>query len=207
MADFNWTPAAIEALRRLVKDGESSGYAAEALSREFGGYATRNAVVGKATRLGLHFHSVQNTRKIRRAKKPVSLAATEPAPQPTASSEPARLEPTHLPTIAMSNPIAPRVPPEKALAAPAPVIAPIADVAIQESKRVKLFDLTDGACRWPIGTPGSDDFHFCGAGGASLAAGRPYCGQHARIGYTTPEKAKRASAEWREKHRKAARAA
>lgn len=30
-------------------------------------------------------------------------------------------------------------------------------------------------CRWPVGDPRRDDFHFCGA---TKAVGRPYCEHH-----------------------------
>jgi GcrA cell cycle regulator len=38
-----------------------------------------------------------------------------------------------------------------------------------------LLDLEHHDCRWPIGEPRSDDFHFCGE---PQAAGRPYCAHH-----------------------------
>jgi len=40
-----------------------------------------------------------------------------------------------------------------------------------------LFELTENACRWPLGTPGEADFCFCG--GKALE-GLPYCGFHSR---------------------------
>ena len=46
-----------------------------------------------------------------------------------------------------------------------------------------LFELTNGSCRWPHGQPGTKTFHFCGAPGADLAGGRPYCERHARRAY------------------------
>lgn len=46
---------------------------------------------------------------------------------------------------------------------------------------ISLFDLTNSTCRWPSGTVGSPDFHFCGAGGADLIASRPYCREHTRM--------------------------
>ena len=43
-----------------------------------------------------------------------------------------------------------------------------------------LFELTNDSCRWPHGQPGTQAFHFCGAPGADLEGGRPYCERHAR---------------------------
>jgi GcrA cell cycle regulator len=46
-----------------------------------------------------------------------------------------------------------------------------------------LLQLTKQSCRWPIGEPGAPDFHFCGAPGADLERGMPYCADHARLAY------------------------
>src|SRR5580700_7280900 len=46
-----------------------------------------------------------------------------------------------------------------------------------------LFELTNDSCRWPHGQPGTKAFHFCGAPGADLEGGRPYCERHARRAY------------------------
>jgi GcrA cell cycle regulator len=52
-----------------------------------------------------------------------------------------------------------------------------------------LLELTNDSCRWPHGRPGSMRFFFCGAQGADLDAGIPYCPLHARrafLGYEGP---------------------
>jgi GcrA cell cycle regulator len=46
-----------------------------------------------------------------------------------------------------------------------------------------LFELTNHSCRWPHGQPGTKTFHFCGAPGADLEGGRPYCERHMRRAY------------------------
>ena len=48
---------------------------------------------------------------------------------------------------------------------------------------LSLLELTNHTCRWPHGRPGSERFHFCGAPGADLEAGMPYCAVHARRAY------------------------
>jgi GcrA cell cycle regulator len=35
-------------------------------------------------------------------------------------------------------------------------------------------------CCWPIGEPGTPDFHFCDA---EARAGKPYCANHAQLAY------------------------
>ena len=69
-------------------------------------------------------------------------------------------------------------PPSKHRAKPAaPAMAP----AMAPGKT--LFELTNDSCRWPHGQPGTKAFHFCGAPGADLEGGRPYCERHARRAY------------------------
>ena len=58
---------------------------------------------------------------------------------------------------------------------------PAAPAAMPSGKT--LFELTNGSCRWPHGQPGTKTFHFCGAPGADLEGGRPYCERHARRAY------------------------
>ena len=47
-----------------------------------------------------------------------------------------------------------------------------------------LLELTNDSCRWPNGHPGKPNFFYCGAPGADLEGGRPYCAQHARRAYS-----------------------
>lgn len=58
----------------------------------------------------------------------------------------------------------------------------LADRAPVKRKTCALDDLTNDTCRWPIGDPLADNFHFCGAQ-ADLAAGRSYCAAHHRLAY------------------------
>ncbi len=47
-------------------------------------------------------------------------------------------------------------------------------------KVVTLLDLTDRMCKWPIGHPGEQDFHFCGK---NSEPGMPYCAKHCAEAY------------------------
>jgi GcrA cell cycle regulator len=52
-----------------------------------------------------------------------------------------------------------------------------------------LLELENGDCRWPIGDPGSDKFHFCGEPGADVEQDIPYCAHHMKRAYVgTPPK-------------------
>jgi GcrA cell cycle regulator len=43
-----------------------------------------------------------------------------------------------------------------------------------------LLELSEQRCRWPINTPGADDFCFCGN---TPVEGLPYCTGHTRLAY------------------------
>jgi GcrA cell cycle regulator len=45
---------------------------------------------------------------------------------------------------------------------------------------VSMAELKDRMCRWPIGDPREDNFHFCGL---ESVTGLPYCPEHSRIAY------------------------
>jgi GcrA cell cycle regulator len=49
-----------------------------------------------------------------------------------------------------------------------------------------LLELTNSCCRWPHGRPGAANFFFCGAPGADLELGMPYCPRHAQRAYAQP---------------------
>jgi GcrA cell cycle regulator len=50
-----------------------------------------------------------------------------------------------------------------------------------------LLELNNETCRWPHGRPGTDKFFFCGAVGADLERGVPYCPRHMRRAYPAVE--------------------
>ena len=66
---------------------------------------------------------------------------------------------------------------------PVVAVAPAAPAAPAMASGKTLFELTNDSCRWPHGQPGTKTFHFCGAPGADLEGGRPYCERHARRAY------------------------
>ena len=48
------------------------------------------------------------------------------------------------------------------------------------SRRLELTQLTERTCKWPIGDPLNDDFHFCGNESPDNS---PYCTYHQRLAY------------------------
>ena len=65
------------------------------------------------------------------------------------------------------------------------------DLALHElliQHALQMANLKPNQCRWPIGDPDSDNFHFCGE---TVFAGKPYCYEHCRQAYQfTPPKKK-----------------
>ena len=55
-----------------------------------------------------------------------------------------------------------------------------AETELETPPRVTSLELTERMCRWPIGHPGEQGFHFCGK---QRLAGRSYCSQHCGLAY------------------------
>ena len=51
-------------------------------------------------------------------------------------------------------------------------------------EKLSIFQLTEQTCKWPIGDPGQEDFHFCGHDSLDNL---PYCEYHAGVAYQAPE--------------------
>jgi GcrA cell cycle regulator len=51
---------------------------------------------------------------------------------------------------------------------------------IHNGHTCSLFELSKQTCRWPISTPGAEDFCFCGN---PPIEGLPYCAGHSRLAY------------------------
>ena len=111
---------------------------------------SRNAVIGKISRLNL-------TRDKGRTKTLGRKDAA--APRPKAS---ARLRQLLIKVVPSE---------------PEPLIEA---EPIHNGHTCSLFELTRETCRWPISTPGAEDFCFCGN---PPIEGLPYCAGHSRLAY------------------------
>lgn len=140
----------VELLRKLRAEGVSFLRIAEEIG------CTRNAVIGKASRLGL--------------AKP--LRASRPPRAPRAPR--VRVRNRGQAGFEISKP---RIDPE-------PFI-PLEEIEIPAHQRKDLQQLTDETCRWPVGDPQTEEFYFCG-GVVGPDKCKPYCKAHARIAYAKP---------------------
>jgi hypothetical protein len=70
-------------------------------------------------------------------------------------------------------------------------VTPIVEVA---PLMVKLIDMKDSMCRFPIGDPRDETFGFCGHRKEPGYFAGPYCAAHSRLCFTAPELRRRAAA-------------
>ena len=196
---MSWTEERIERLKSMWAEGATASQIAD----ELGG-VSRNAVIGKAHRLGLEqrpspVKAVEE--KDKKAAKPARApaaakpapsesepaAAAKPAPTPAAGSAPAPERPQPSGGEMQYRSIGPggfirQGPGDQQ--APIPPAPPRRLVPAKPSPEVAdktgLLDLNDRICKWPLGHPGEPDFHFCGE---PANPGFPYCVAHCGVAY------------------------
>ena len=201
---MSWTDERIERLKTMWTQGSTASQIAE----ELGG-VSRNAVIGKAHRLGLESRPSPvkaGEEKEKKAKPAPAPKAARPAAAPKATppaaesreamadaprqapaqSAPAQSKPGDATTIQYRS-VGPggfiRQGPGDTQA-PIPPAPPRRLVPAKPSADVadktSLLNLNDRVCRWPMGHPGEPDFHFCGK---PSNPGYPYCVDHCGVAY------------------------
>lgn len=154
---MSWTDDRIAKLEKLWLEGKSAAEIAE----ELGG-VTRNAVIGKAHRMGLSGRPSPIKKKKAAESKSKKATAKKKEAAPKKKAEPKTRK------KAASS----KKEPDKEL--------------------LTVLDLTDKICKWPIGDPRDDDFHFCGD---FSPPGQPYCDEHIAMAYQSSSKNKAKQAE------------
>lgn len=148
-----WTDERVAMLRELW----SKGLSASQIAVQLGG-VSRNAVIGKAHRLGLESRPSPirggGSGSRSRRNRAISRALEAKALRGTMADEEIGGEPV------LAGPG------EKISEQPlAPPARPVSDVK---------------ECLWPLGDPGDEGFGFCGK---ETAPGRPYCANHCSVAY------------------------
>ena len=201
---MSWTDERIATLKKMWEGGSTASQIAE----ELGG-VSRNAVIGKAHRLGLKSRpspvKANDKKKKAPAKKPpakpaAKKAAAKPAAKPVAKPAAKPATPTANTSAVPSQPIpnpTPDLPKIVSVGpggflrqgpgdqqAPIPPAPPRRLVPAKPSPEIadktSLLDLSEKVCRWPMGHPGEPDFHFCGE---AVNPGYPYCVEHCGRAY------------------------
>lgn len=198
---MSWTDQRIDQLKTLWEKGLTASQIAD----ELGG-VSRNAVIGKAHRLGLKSRpspvkANEPDKKAAAAKKPAAapakpvaaaplrprpIAPAAPVAAPRADGEPVAdaPRPSTMPRIVSIGPggFMRQGPGDQQ--APIPPAPPRRLVPAKPSPemadKTSLLDLNERVCRWPMGHPGEADFHFCGA---PVNPSFPYCVEHCGRAY------------------------
>ncbi|HEX9806885.1 MAG TPA: GcrA family cell cycle regulator [Alteraurantiacibacter sp.] len=201
---MSWTEERIATLTKMWEGGATASQIAD----ELGG-VSRNAVIGKAHRLGLKSRPSPVKAAEKAKKKAVSSKKKAAAPAAKAKAPaapvrkgaspqaaPARSDDDDMPRQPIPNPT-PNMPKIVSVGpggflrqgpgdqqAPIPPAPPRRLVPARPSPEIadktSLLDLNDRVCRWPMGHPGEPDFHFCGE---KVNPGFPYCVQHCGRAY------------------------
>ena len=187
---MSWTDERIERLKKMWADGATASQIAD----ELGG-VSRNAVIGKAHRLGLEQRPSPVKHEEKEKAAPAAPAKAQPkadaptgrsahpapAPGAPAPSRPAGATELQYRSIGPGGfirqgpgeqqaPIPPAPPRRLVPAKPSPEVA----------DKTSLLDLNDRICKWPIGHPGEPDFYFCGK---PANPGFPYCVDPCGVAY------------------------
>lgn len=161
---MSWTDDRVDLLKKLWSEGLSASQIAGRL-----GGVTRNAVIGKVHRLGLSGRATTSRMKSIRPRVRANTARrAQQRPNFRQLGNPAFRN-------LYQGDAEPFVP------APEEIDIPLAE-------RKNLQDLTESDCRWPIGDPQHDDFHFCNR---SKVPGLPYCEFHAKRAFQPPQARRR----------------
>ena len=197
---MSWNDERIETLKTMWEAGQTASQIAEAL-----GGVSRNAVIGKAHRLGLQSRPSpvrpnEPEAKVEAAEPVVVSPVVELAPELEEVDEPEEDEVESSRTPAAAEPAARSAEPQQILrsvgpggfvrqspgeqqppATPAPPrrLVP-AKPSAEMAGKTSLLDLNDRICKWPLGHPGEPDFHFCGV---KVNPGFPYCVEHCGHAY------------------------
>lgn len=200
-----WTDKMVEDLKIMWKQGLTTGEIGKRLG------VSKNSIVGKVHRLQLEARpspikkkeEVENNvqpksataepAKAQEPKKDKKVTKTEPKAETKNKIEvQPKPEVTVIKPAAAEKKIVVEEKKEPEKPKPAPVSAPVktfvskpAAPAKTYNGNAKLTDLDNHTCRWPIGDPKDENFHFCGR---KVRMGQTYCEEHAALAYVKPTK-------------------
>ncbi|MSP00972.1 MAG: GcrA cell cycle regulator [Acetobacteraceae bacterium] len=185
---MEWSDEIIGQLRGLWAEGLSTAE----IGRRLG--VTKNAIVGKAHRLDLPARPSPIRRDPDAA--PVRLAVVRRVEGPTLPPLASTVSDgdqsftvigtTPAAPVQRAPAAAPRViarPVVMAPPSPRPAMAPPRPMAAPQPRQVAAAPRPYGrivTCCWPLGEPGTRDFHFCDV---PSEPGRPYCEDHVKVAY------------------------
>jgi GcrA cell cycle regulator len=170
---MQWTAEVIEDLKKLALEGRSAAAIAATL-----GVGSRNAVIGKASRIGIKLNGGGRATASGRTGASALRAqlATIANPLPGASKpSSAAVLPRDLRVVPGSQP---------GDAGKTAAAWTLGEAEVGEMRRLRFEDIRESACRWPLGDPRSGDFAYCGL---QPVEGQSYCAGHCRMAYRSPQ--------------------
>jgi GcrA cell cycle regulator len=162
-----WTAEAVEDLKKLAHEGKSASHISAAL-----GVGSRNAVIGKASRIGIKLNGggPGSLRGKVPARAGRSQWASGPYTRPSADNHGSDAAAARDPQLSPGD------------GRPAGRSFGVAEIG--EMRRLRLEEIRDSACRWPLGDPRSGDFAYCGL---TPVGGQSYCAGHCQMAYRSPQ--------------------
>jgi GcrA cell cycle regulator len=173
---MEWTEQRIETLRKLWGQGQTASQIAALL-----GGITRNAVIGKAHRLGLTGRPSPIKREAGASPQPRRRAAATAAParRMPGAGQPGGIHGQPLPQTHGASSVQHQARSQGQIA-PAIRETPVAPPAAPRATPRAAAHVGCKTCSWPMGDPKQPGFHFCGE---PAEIGKPYCNQHCHVAY------------------------
>ena len=196
-----WDSGMLKKLKSLVGKGLSTSEMGKKLGM------SKNAVVGKLNRLGWNAKASE-TETEKKAKESKATAKKQvkhstgkkvapkvekkaAAVKSVKASSKASKEPKKIVKQTVVKNAKPKVEKKESVVIKTASKKTKKDMALHElviQHALQMANLKPNQCRWPIGDPDSDSFHFCGE---QVFSGKPYCYEHCRQAYQfTPPKKK-----------------
>jgi len=186
-----WTEEMVESLKKMWDEGLSTGE----IGRRLG--VSKNSIVGKVHRLQLVARPspikkkdgtpVVKTKSAdkEKAKTKAKTTSKESEPAPAKKEEKKVEAPKVESKVTAPQPETKPIPvktvtKEKDYDTFVNVSIPVSHAPKKPGDKVTVTDLDNHTCRWPIGDPKDENFHFCGA---NVRIGQTYCEEHAAIAY------------------------
>lgn len=203
-----WDNAMLKKLKALTGKGLSTAEIGKKLGM------SKNAVVGKLNRMGWNSKAggapVETNKKSAPAPKAAKKAAAPVAKKLATATTTTKKTPAKKTTVtapkktavaaskkpaapAKKSTVVPVAKETKKVAAPRVASPKASNKTLAMHQRIiqhslEMASLKPNQCRWPIGDPDSEHFHFCGE---QVFVGKPYCYEHCKQAYQfTPPKKK-----------------
>lgn len=195
---MGWTDERVALLKKMWKDGNSAADIAKALGKG----VTRNAVIGKAHRMGLSGRPSpikgENVKPEKTEKKKPAATKEKAAPASKAKSD-AKAEKAEKVKVKEAEKAPAKKGRKKSDDDDKGIKFEVDEEIITDNSHndlppldggVGLIDLTERMCRWPYGDPKEEGFTFCGR---QAYPGKPYCADHVLMAYQASSRARAAA--------------